>query len=309
MSCLHVSFVCCCFVCTYNIHFQELQQIEDEFVRLCGSSSAMMNAEQFSSLLSQLGFIPTLCKQCFKYVWSFWCQLVVVTAAHCIPHTVPWKQIPRCLVWVCVNCRLVCAAWTRPLFMADSVHSFAASSYSTSTVLGGSTCILMISSMFTEHTTGALKLMALIISLTAKKRVLGRPFKTAIPFHYRQMVKDICTFKKIFLEEKELEKSAEDNWRYEQKHFGTSDHNYYFIFILHRIFCADQKQGISLDLFLSVVGQLKFRGTSVLFRLPHPPVKRLNIECTVNALPYSPKVSRENQKGNICYNGGSFWYW
>lgn len=31
----------------------------------------------------------------------------------------------------------------------------------------------------------------------------------------RQMVKDICTFKKIFLEEKELEQSAVDNWRYE----------------------------------------------------------------------------------------------
>ena len=30
----------------------------------------------------------------------------------------------------------------------------------------------------------------------------------------RQMVKDICTFKKIFLEEMELEKSAADNWRY-----------------------------------------------------------------------------------------------
>lgn len=48
----------------------ELQQIEDEFVGLCGSSTAMMNAEQFSSFLVQLGFIPDLCQQCFKYVLS-----------------------------------------------------------------------------------------------------------------------------------------------------------------------------------------------------------------------------------------------
>ena len=27
-------------------------------------------------------------------------------------------------------------------------------------------------------------------------------------------MKDICTFKKIYLEEKDLEKSALDNWRY-----------------------------------------------------------------------------------------------
>lgn len=49
----------------------ELQQIEAEFVRLCGSTSARMNAEQFSSLLVQLGFIPDLCQQCFKYVLIF----------------------------------------------------------------------------------------------------------------------------------------------------------------------------------------------------------------------------------------------
>ena len=64
-----------------------------------------------------------------------------------------------------------------------------------------------------------------------------------------------------------------------------------------RIFCADQKQGVSLDVFLSVVGQLKFRGTSVLFRLPRPPVSRLNIESTAAQLPYTPMVSRENRKG------------
>lgn len=33
-------------------------------------------------------------------------------------------------------------------------------------------------------------------------------------------------------------------------------------------------QGVSMSKFLTVVGQLKFRGTSVLFRLPQSPVKR-----------------------------------
>ncbi len=39
---------------------------------------------------------------------------------------------------------------------------------------------------------------------------------------------------------------------------------------------VEESQGISLDTFLNVVGQLKFRGTSVLFRLPHAPVERQN---------------------------------
>ena len=52
----------------FNFHFPELQQIEEEYVRLCGSPTALMNVEQFSALLSKLGFIPELCKQCFKYV-------------------------------------------------------------------------------------------------------------------------------------------------------------------------------------------------------------------------------------------------
>ena len=35
-----------------------------------------------------------------------------------------------------------------------------------------------------------------------------------------------------------------------------------------------EEEGIPLSKFLNVVGQLKFRGTSVLFRLPQPPVRR-----------------------------------
>ena len=41
------------------------------------------------------------------------------------------------------------------------------------------------------------------------------------------------------------------------------------------MFSIPQTEGIPLTLFLSVVGQLKFRGTSVLLRLPKSPVRRL----------------------------------
>lgn len=40
-----------------------------------------------------------------------------------------------------------------------------------------------------------------------------------------------------------------------------------------RNFGITESHGLSLSKFLTVVGQLKFRGTSVLFRLPHSPVK------------------------------------
>ena len=41
-----------------------------------------------------------------------------------------------------------------------------------------------------------------------------------------------------------------------------------------RVFGVSQEKGVPLSVFLNVVGQLKFRGTSVLFRLPRPPVTR-----------------------------------
>ena len=40
------------------------------------------------------------------------------------------------------------------------------------------------------------------------------------------------------------------------------------------MFDVSQDKGVPLNIFLNVVGQLKFRGTSVLFRLPCPPVTR-----------------------------------
>lgn len=51
-----------------DIYSPELQQIEEEFVRICGHKSSLMNVEQFSQLMIQLGFIPDLCQQCFKCV-------------------------------------------------------------------------------------------------------------------------------------------------------------------------------------------------------------------------------------------------
>ena len=46
------------------------------------------------------------------------------------------------------------------------------------------------------------------------------------------------------------------------------------LFTFHRLFGISRTDGLTANKFLSVVGQLKFRGTSVLFRLPHSPVRR-----------------------------------
>ena len=40
------------------------------------------------------------------------------------------------------------------------------------------------------------------------------------------------------------------------------------------MFGVSQEKGVPLNVFLNVVGQLRFRGTSVLFRLPNSPVTR-----------------------------------
>ncbi len=47
-------------------HYVELKQIEDHFVRHCGSPESFMNMEQFSGLLIELGFVPELCQQCYR---------------------------------------------------------------------------------------------------------------------------------------------------------------------------------------------------------------------------------------------------
>ena len=56
-------------VCTFVLCFlslcTELKQVEDLFVRYCGSASGLMNVEQFSLLLVHLGFVPELCQQCY----------------------------------------------------------------------------------------------------------------------------------------------------------------------------------------------------------------------------------------------------
>ena len=52
------------------VAYIELQQIEDKYVGLCGSVSSLMNEDQFSTLITQLGFNPDLCHQCFKYVYA-----------------------------------------------------------------------------------------------------------------------------------------------------------------------------------------------------------------------------------------------
>ncbi len=37
---------------------------------------------------------------------------------------------------------------------------------------------------------------------------------------------------------------------------------------------SSSTQGVTMNKFLTIVGQLRFRGTSVLFRLPQSPIKR-----------------------------------
>ncbi len=52
---------------------------------------------------------------------------------------------------------------------------------------------------------------------------------------------------------------------------------------------------LSLDEFLRVVGQLKFRGTSVLFRLSSPPVHRSHSPLQTVAEPVSPSFASKRR--------------
>ena len=44
----------------------ELAQIAEEFQLRCGSTSARMSGEVFSTLMTQLGYPTQRCMQCFK---------------------------------------------------------------------------------------------------------------------------------------------------------------------------------------------------------------------------------------------------
>ena len=81
----------------------------------------------------------------------------------------------------------------------------------------------------------------------------------------------------------------------------------YFIKSLHQIICSvfgvTPDQSLSLNSFLTVVGQLKFRGTSVLFRLPRSPVKRGHSE-SKGSLP-SGAVSPTFDRKDIAMGGAS----
>jgi len=57
-----------------------------------------------------------------------------------------------------------------------------------------------------------------------------------------------------------------------------------------------EKQSIPLTKFLNVVGQLKFRGTSVLFRLPRSPVKKQTEPPNAELLPHSPLLGTKQNK-------------
>ena len=58
------------------------------------------------------------------------------------------------------------------------------------------------------------------------------------------------------------------------------------------MFGVSKEEGIPLGIFLNIVGQLKFRGTSVLFRLPRSPVvKKTGVKNNVRALSPGPEVA------------------
>ncbi len=87
--------------------------------------------------------------------------------------------------------------------MGDSALSFAASSYSTSTI--------QERSFYTSKNSSKLSVYVCVLHTVYACMWVG--CMTGV-YIVRQMVKDICTFKKISLEEKDLERSAMDNWRY-----------------------------------------------------------------------------------------------
>jgi len=66
-----------------------------------------------------------------------------------------------------------------------------------------------------------------------------------------------------------------------------------------RVFDVTRQQSIPLTKFLNVVGQLKFRGTSVLFRLPRSPVKKQTEPPNAELLPHSPLLGAKQNKDKM----------
>ncbi len=66
---------------------------------------------------------------------------------------------------------------------------------------------------------------------------------------------------------------------------------YYFYF---SYFGVSPNETLSLEEFLRVVGQLKFRGTSVLFRFSSPPINRSHSLARVAVEPVSPSFGRKS---------------
>ena len=154
-------------------------------------------------------------------------------------------------------------------------------------------------------------------------------FLTSYDTHLSEMVRDISTIRKVSLTEKDLELATQDNWKYVQQRErereravsvsstpqGIPFSQPYLILpfppcyphsspltsspspphslppsLSLRVFDAPEGQGISLAKFLHVVGQLKFRGTSVLFRLPRSPVVKKLKENGGQDKPHKPKA-------------------
>ncbi|XP_003384155.1 PREDICTED: uncharacterized protein LOC100639057 isoform X2 [Amphimedon queenslandica] len=168
----------------------ELDQIAEEFVRICGSPSGMINAQEFGDLVELFGWPPDKTVDCFRSLRSS------IEGGL----TLEELQVGLCAL-------------------------------DPATPHGSVSGQLRCQFIFRFY------------------NVSGKGFMSFQEF--REMVRDIFIFKNQ-LNEKTFEKSLIDNWK---------------------VFGVTESHGLSMSKFLTIVGQLKFRGTSVLFRLPQSPVK------------------------------------
>ena len=70
----------------------------------------------------------------------------------------------------------------------------------------------------------------------------------------------------------------------------------YIIFVRARLFGEEEMEDLPLSVFLSTVGSLKFRGTSILFRLPQSCM--CNLEQQRNKLKYISLLFYFNNNNN-----------
>jgi diadenosine tetraphosphatase ApaH/serine/threonine PP2A family protein phosphatase len=171
----------------------ELDQIAEEFTRICGSPSAMMDFNSFCLLMEKYDLSKEQCTNYFKAMKSD-------SSASCL-------TLEEVMLGICA--------------------------LDPATPHGSTPGQIRCQFIFRYYTSS------------------GQSYMTFNEF--RDMFRDICIQKRFPTAGPPFEGSVSENWN----NFGVTEAN-----------------GLSLSKFLTLVGQLKFRGTSVLFRLPRSPVDR-----------------------------------